>query len=69
MYDVRTNIANEVVTNVTKYFKEKVFRTVIPRNVALSEAPSHGLPISKYKEESSGAKSYKHLAEEVMNRV
>ncbi|MCL2293599.1 MAG: ParA family protein [Spirochaetes bacterium] len=69
MYDVRTNLANEVVTNVTRHFKEKVFRTVIPRNVALSEAPSHGLPINKYKEESSGAKSYKHLAEEVMIRV
>ena len=69
MYDARTNLANEVVTNVTKYYKEKVFRTVIPRNVALSEAPSHGLPINKYKEDSSGAKGYKHLAEEVMNRV
>ncbi len=69
MYDIRTNLANEVVKNVTGYFKEKVFRTVIPRNVALSEAPSHGLPINKYKEESSGAKSYKHLAEEVITRV
>jgi chromosome partitioning protein len=69
MYDIRTNLANEVVTNVTKHFREKVFRTVIPRNVALSEAPSHGLPINKYKEESSGAKSYKHLAEEVIIRV
>jgi len=69
MYDSRTNLANEVVKNVTKYFNEKVFRTVIPRNVAVSEAPSHGLPISKYKEDSSGAKGYKHLAEEVMSRV
>ena len=69
MYDIRTNLANEVVKNVTMYFKEKVFRTVVPRNVALSEAPSHGLPISKYKEDSSGAKSYKHLAEEVVSRV
>lgn len=69
MYDIRTNLANEIVKNVTEYFREKVFRTVIPRNVALSEAPSHGLPISKYKEDSSGAKSYKHLAEEVVLRV
>ena len=69
MYDVRTNLANEVVTNVTKYYNEKVFRTVIPRNVSLSEAPSHGLPINKYKEDSAGAKGYKHLAEEVMKRV
>lgn len=69
MYDVRTNLANEVVKNVTGYFKDKVFKTIIPRNVSLSEAPSHGLPISRYKEDSAGAKSYKKLAEEVINRV
>ena len=69
MYDTRTNLANEVVKNVTGYFREKVFRTVIPRNVALSEAPSHGLPISRYREDSSGARSYKQLAQEVLSRV
>lgn len=69
MYDTRTNLANEVVKNVTGYFREKVFRTVIPRNVALSEAPSHGLPISMYREDSNGARSYKKLAEEVVSRV
>ena len=69
MYDTRTNLANEVVRNVTGYFKEAVFSTVIPRNVALSEAPSHGLPISMYREESSGARSYKKLSEEVLKRV
>ncbi len=69
MYDTRTNLANEVVKNVTGYFREKVFRTVIPRNVALSEAPSHGLPISRYRDDSTGARSYKKLAEEVMARV
>ncbi len=69
MYDTRTNLANEVVKNVTGYFREKVFRTVIPRNVALSEAPSHGLPISLYRDDSTGARSYKKLSEEVINRV
>ncbi|MCP5515492.1 MAG: ParA family protein [Spirochaetales bacterium] len=69
MYDTRTNLANEVVKNVTGYFREKVFRTVIPRNVALSEAPSHGLPISIYRDDSTGARSYKKLSEEVINRV
>ena len=69
MYDTRTNLANEVVKNVTGYFREKVFRTVIPRNVALSEAPSHGLPKSIYRDDSTGARSYKKLSEEVINRV
>ncbi|MDX9800125.1 MAG: ParA family protein [Spirochaetia bacterium] len=69
MYDSRTNLANEVVKNVTGYFREKVFRTVIPRNVSLSEAPSHGLPISMYRDDSTGAKSYKKLSEEVITRV
>lgn len=69
MYDIRTKLATEVVKNVTGYFKEKVFKTIIPRNISLSEAPSHGLPISRYKEDSTGAKSYKKLAEEVISRV
>lgn len=69
MYDTRTRIAHEVVKEVTEYFKEKVFRTVIPRNVRLSEAPSYGVPICKYDSECIGALSYKKLAEEVMKNV
>jgi chromosome partitioning protein len=69
MYDTRTRIAHEVVQEVTEYFKEKVFRTIIPRNVRLSEAPSYGLPISKYDPECIGALSYKKLSEEVIRNV
>ncbi len=69
MFDSRTKLANEVVQQVTGYFKEKVFRTVIPRNVKLSEAPSHALPISEYDAGCIGALSYANLAKEVMNRV
>ena len=69
MFDSRTKLANEVVQQVTGYFKEKVFRTVIPRNVRLSEAPSHGVPISEYDSSCIGAMSYANLAKEVMNRV
>ena len=69
MYDSRTNLANEVVKNVTAYFGKKVFRTIIPRNIALSEAPSHSKPISCYKGDSRGARSYKKLSEEVLDRV
>ncbi|MBI9103543.1 MAG: ParA family protein [Spirochaetales bacterium] len=69
MFDSRTKLANEVVQQVTGYFKEKVFRTVIPRNVKLSEAPSHAKPISEYDANCIGALSYANLAKEVMNRV
>ena len=69
MYDSRIKLANEVVRNVTSYFGDKVFRTVIPRNVALSEAPSHSVPINIYRESCQGALGYKKLAEEVINRV
>jgi chromosome partitioning protein len=68
MYDQRTRLAQEVVKQVSAYFKDTVFSTIIPRNVRLSEAPSHGLPISKYDPECSGAKAYKSLTEEVMRR-
>jgi chromosome partitioning protein len=68
MYDSRTNLANEVVQEVTSYFKDKVFRSIIPRNVKLSEAPSHGVPISKYDRSCQGALSYKNLAVEVIAR-
>lgn len=69
MYDSRTRLANEVVQEVTGYFKEKVFKTVIPRNVKLSEAPSHSIPINQYDMTCIGAKSYKKLALEVLDRV
>ena len=69
MYTARTRLANDVVDDVTAYFSEKVFETKIPRNVRLSEAPSHGLPINLYDGSCSGAQGYESLAEEVMNRV
>ena len=69
MYDSRTKLANEVVQEVTNYFKDKVFRTIIPRNIRLSEAPSHGVPINQYNATCAGAMSYKELAEEVVARV
>jgi chromosome partitioning protein len=68
MYDQRTRLAQEVVKQVSAYFKSKVFATIIPRNVRLSEAPSHGKPISQYDPQSSGGRAYKSLAEEVLNR-
>jgi chromosome partitioning protein len=67
MYDPRTKLAQQVVKEVSAYFTNKVFSTIIPRNVRLSEAPSHGLPISKYDPLCSGAKAYKSLAQEVLD--
>lgn len=69
MFDSRTKLANEVVQEVTGYFKDKVFKTIIPRNIRLSEAPSHSVPISQYNGTCLGALSYKELANEVMQRV
>lgn len=69
MYDSRTRLAQEVVQQVVNYFNEKVFKTIIPRNVRLSEAPSHGLPISEYDPKSTGAKSYHKLALEILHSV
>lgn len=69
MYDSRTKLANEVVSEVTSYFKDLVFKTVIPRNIRLSEAPSHSVPINQYDPSCIGAKNYKSLAEEVISRV
>ncbi len=68
MYDARTRLAQDVVLQVKSYFKEVVFDTIIPRNVRLSEAPSHGLPICKYDPDCIGARSYAKLAEEVIRR-
>lgn len=68
MFDSRTRLAQEVVVQVKSYFKDLVFNTIIPRNVRLSEAPSHGLPICKYDPSCAGARSYEKLAEEVIKR-
>ncbi|MDR1748614.1 MAG: AAA family ATPase [Spirochaetaceae bacterium] len=68
MYDSRTRLAHDVVQQVKTYFKDRVFSTIIPRNVRLSEAPSHGLPICKYDPSCAGARSYQKLAEEVIAR-
>ncbi|HGF7785230.1 ParA family protein [Enterococcus faecium] len=68
MYDARTNLGNEVVEEVRKYFREKVYETIIPRNIRLSEAPSHGKPIIDYDPRSRGAEVYQTLAKEVVSR-
>ena len=66
MYDIRTNLSNQVVKEVKKYFDDKVYKTVIPRNVRLSEAPSYGMPITEYDAHSKGAKSYIKFAKEFL---
>lgn len=68
MYDARTNLGSEVVEEVRKYFRERVYDTIIPRNVRLSEAPSHGQAIIDYDPRSKGAEYYQALAKEVMHR-
>jgi chromosome partitioning protein len=68
MYDERTNLGQQVATDVRGFFKEKVFRTVIPRNVRLGEAPSHGIPAILYDGKSRGAEAYLALAREVLER-
>lgn len=67
MYDARTNLSSEVVENVKSVLQQKIFDTVIPRNVRLAEAPSYGMPICKYDPKSAGAESYAALAKEVIN--
>ena len=69
MFDARTNLAIQVVDEVKKYFPQKVFKTIISRNVRLSEAPSHGKPINSYDTRSRGAEVYRELAKEVLERV
>lgn len=66
MLDSRTNLGNQVVEEVKKYFGDTVYQTIIPRNVRLSEAPSYGLPIVDYDEKSKGAIEYQALAKEVL---
>ena len=66
MYDARTNLSNQVVKEVKKYFGDKVYKTVIPRNVRLSEAPSYGMPITEYDPRSKGARSYEKFTREFL---
>lgn len=68
MYDSRTNLSNEVVDNVKTNLNTTIYNTIIPRNVRLAEAPSHGLPINLYDSKSAGAESYRLLAKEVIGR-
>ncbi len=68
MYDIRTNLSNQVVKEVKKYFDNKVYKTVIPRNVRLSEAPSYGMPITEYDPRSKGAKSYEKFTKEFLKK-
>lgn len=68
MYDARTNLSMQVVENVKENLNTTIYKTIIPRNVKLAEAPSHGLPINLYDKKSAGAESYRLLAKEVMNR-
>ena len=69
MFDERTNLGKQVANDVREFFKDKVFRTVIPRNVRLSEAPSHGMPVMLYDVKSRGAEAYLALAREVLERA
>mgnify|MGYP000883453360 FL=1 len=68
MFDGRTNLSLQVAEDVKKYFRGKVYQSIIPRNVRLSEAPSHGKPITIYDPKSKGAEVYRELAEEVLRR-
>ena len=67
MFDERTNLGQQVARDVRAFFKEKVFATVIPRNVRLGEAPSHGMPVILYDVKSRGAEAYVALAREVLD--
>lgn len=68
MYDSRTNLSMQVVEEVKKYLKGNIYKSIIPRNIRLAEAPSHGMPITIYDPNSKGAEGYEALAQEVMER-
>ena len=68
MYDARTNLSLQVVENVKSNLTTNIYKTIIPRNIRLAEAPSHGLPINLYDAKSTGAESYRLLAKEVIER-
>ena len=69
MYDARTNLSLQVVENVKDNLKQTIYKTIIPRNVRLAEAPSYGLPINLYDKRSSGAEAYRMLADEVIENA
>lgn len=69
MYDKRTSLSSQVYAEIEKYFKQLTFKTTIPRNVRVAEAPSHGVPVGAYDKFSKGAKAYKELAKEVEERT
>ena len=68
MYDARTNLSLQVVENVKDNLNQTIYKTIIPRNIRLAEAPSYGMPINLYDGKSAGADSYRRLAEEVINK-
>jgi chromosome partitioning protein len=68
MYDDRTNLSQQVTANLKEFFGEKMFRTTIPRNIRVAEAPSHGLPVATYDPRSRGAEAYRELAQELLVR-
>ena len=68
MYDARTNLSLQVVENVKDNLDQTIYKTIIPRNIRLAEAPSHGLPINLYDPRSTGAESYMLLADEVIHK-
>jgi chromosome partitioning protein len=69
MFDERTNLARDVVREIRQHFAEKVYDTVVPRNVRLAEAPSHGVPVLEYDIKSRGAQAYLELAQEILRRA
>lgn len=69
MYDARTNLSLQVVENVKDNLKQTIYKTIIPRNVRLAEAPSYGLPINLYDKRSSGTEAYRMLADEVIEKA
>lgn len=69
MYDKRTMLSSQVLTEMERFFKSKVFQTTIPRNVRVAEAPSHRVPVGAYDKFSKGAKAYKEFAREVEERI
>ena len=68
MYDIKTNLSNEMIETVKENLDRKIYKTIIPRNIRLAEAPSYGIPINMYDSKSAGAESYRSLAKEVIDR-
>ena len=68
MYDARTNLSLQVVENVKDNLNQNIYKTIIPRNIRLAEAPSYGMPINMYDPKSAGAESYMQLADEVIRK-